>query len=73
MGELDATQFWHRYKELADKDLPIILRTGISQPTLSSWKSRGIFPRADQAYLIAEAIGTTVEYLVTGKGEAYYQ
>jgi transcriptional regulator with XRE-family HTH domain len=63
----DARQFWERYKKLIKKDLPIILNTGIKQSTLSSWRMKNIFPRADDAYLIATAVNTTVEYLVTGQ------
>lgn len=63
----DAKQFWIRYKNLIEKDLPVILSTGIKQSTLSSWKLNNVFPRADDAYLIANAANSTVEYLVTGK------
>ena len=67
MRAKDATQFWLRYKRLTDKDLPVLVKTGILQPTLSSWKSKKIFPRADEAVVIAAALNTTVEFLVTGK------
>ena len=70
MDILDATQFWQRYKELVAKDLPVILTTSIKQPTLSSWRTKKIFPRADEAFLIAKAINTTVEYLVSGQDKA---
>jgi transcriptional regulator with XRE-family HTH domain len=63
----DATEFWLRYKILTGKDLPVILKTGIQQSTLSTWKSKKIFPRVDDAYNIAEAISTTVDYLVAGR------
>jgi len=67
MGTKDAKQFWIRYKKLIDKDLPVIVKTGIKQSTLSSWKTNNLFPRVDDAYLIANAANTTVEFLVTGK------
>jgi len=67
MSKIDATQFWLRYNELTGKDLPVILSTGIKQSTLSSWRTKKIFPIADEAYLLAEAIDTTVEYLVSGR------
>jgi len=63
----DAKQFWTRYNKLIEKDLLVIINTGIKQSTLSSWKINNIFPRADDAYLIANAANTTVEYLVTGQ------
>ncbi|GHV96543.1 hypothetical protein AGMMS50293_28630 [Spirochaetia bacterium] len=67
MGKYDPAQFWKRYKHLTQKDLPIILKTNIRQSTLSTWKKSSTFPRADKAVQIAEAINTTVEYLVTGQ------
>jgi len=65
----DAGQFWLRYKKLVSKDLPVTLKTGIKQSTLSTWKKRKLFPRADLACLIAHSLGTSVEYLVTGQDE----
>ena len=62
----DASHFWLRYEQLTTKDLPVILETGISHSTLSSWKNRHTFPRANEALKIADALHTTVEYLVTG-------
>jgi len=42
--------------------------TGISQRTIESYlSSREILPRADQALIIAQNLGVTVEYLLTGK------
>jgi len=70
MYKKDAAQFWKRYNGLVGKDLPVTISTGIKQSTLSSWKNRQVYPRADQAYLIAKSIGTTVQYLVTGQDEA---
>jgi hypothetical protein len=67
MQRENATQFWKRYKRLIEKDLPVILNTGIKQSTLSSWRMNNIFPRADEAYLIAKVANTTVEFLVTGQ------
>jgi len=69
MDKMDAAQFWLRYKKLAGKDFPVILSTDIKQSTLSTWRKRKLFPRADQAYLIAESIGATVEYLLTGENK----
>jgi hypothetical protein len=31
MDEYDAEMFWKRYKDLAEKDLPVILKTNIKQ------------------------------------------
>jgi transcriptional regulator with XRE-family HTH domain len=67
MSPKDAGAFWTRYKRLAKKDLPILVKTGIRQPTLSSWRAKKIFPRANEAVAIAAALNTTVEFLVNGK------
>lgn len=46
--------------ELAEK-------IGIRRPTISEWKKNGSIPAADICLKIAEYLGTSVEYLVTGK------
>jgi transcriptional regulator with XRE-family HTH domain len=52
-------------KELAAK-------TGLSQKTIENYVKKGAsIPTADKAVLIAQALGVTVEYLVTGKENAY--
>ncbi|MDR2069910.1 MAG: helix-turn-helix domain-containing protein [Treponema sp.] len=58
-----AKRFLNRYGNLAQKDLPVILRTQVKQSTLSTWRSKKKFPRADTAVRIAKALNTTVEYL----------
>jgi transcriptional regulator with XRE-family HTH domain len=70
MAVKDAGAFWTRYKRLAKKDLPILVKTGILQPTLSSWRSKRLFPRANDAVAIAAALNTSVEFLVNGKDTA---
>jgi hypothetical protein len=67
MAAKNAGTFWTRYKRLAGKDLPVLLKTGILQPTLSSWRIKKIYPRANEAVAIAAARNTTVEFLVNGK------
>jgi transcriptional regulator with XRE-family HTH domain len=67
---IDAAQFWLRYKLLVEKDFPVVLQTSIPHSTLSTWKSKNKFPRVDEAYKIAQALKTTVEYLVTGQDSA---
>ena len=64
---VDAKNFWLRFDELVSKDFPVLLKTGIAQSTLSTWRAKKAFPRADEAYLIAQALNVTVEYLITGK------
>jgi transcriptional regulator with XRE-family HTH domain len=41
-------------------------KAGISFNTFQGWISKKIYPRADDAVYIAEALNTSVEYLVTG-------
>ena len=41
-------------------------KTRIPKGTFSSWKSRNIIPRADEAFLIADSLKVSVEYLLTG-------
>ncbi|GHV17552.1 hypothetical protein FACS189493_5360 [Spirochaetia bacterium] len=71
MEECDAEMFWKRYKNLAKKDLPVILKTNIKQSTLSTWRIEKNFPRADQAVKIADSLNTSVEFLVTGQEREY--
>ena len=40
---------------------------GLAKSTISDWARTGALPRADVAIKIAEYLGTTVEYLITGK------
>jgi transcriptional regulator with XRE-family HTH domain len=40
---------------------------GIAQNTISGWKKRGTLPQADVAVKLAQELGVTVEYLVTGQ------
>jgi hypothetical protein len=70
MPNYDPTQFWSRFRTLAEKDLPVILQTDIKQSTLSTWRTEKTYPRADDAVKIAAALSTTVEYLVTGSAKA---
>lgn len=37
--------------------------------TYNGWRKRKILPRADECYAIAKALGTSVEYLLTGEVE----
>lgn len=43
---------------------------GFSNVTLSDWKNKGQMPKTDKLVKIAEYLGTTVEYLVTGSDPA---
>jgi transcriptional regulator with XRE-family HTH domain len=53
--------------ELELKRSWLLAQTNIKPSTWSSWEKYGRMPPADQAVLIAEALGVTVEYLVAGR------
>jgi transcriptional regulator with XRE-family HTH domain len=68
MGIID---FYERVKKLA-KANKVTIETAVGQAGLSlasynAYRRHENFPRADEAQKIAAALGTTVEYLVTGK------
>jgi transcriptional regulator with XRE-family HTH domain len=44
-------------------------KTKVAKGTFSSWKTRNILPRVDVAFRIAEALGVSVEYLLTGRDQ----
>ncbi len=49
----------------------IASKMGVSETTVSSMRKANTDPRASQAVKIAEALNTTVEYLVTNKEAVY--
>lgn len=59
------------FQELMDshgvKRSDVARATGISQAVLSNWKRRGGGISAENARLIADYFGVTVEYLLTGE------
>lgn len=63
----------HEYGVTAYK---VSKETGISQSTLSDWKSGKITPKADKLQIIADYFNVSLEYLMTGEekagGETYY-
>jgi len=69
--DIDAASFWKRVngmiKAKATKQEAVAAECGISYQTFRGWVSRKTFPGADDAFRIAQALGTTVEYLVSGK------
>jgi transcriptional regulator with XRE-family HTH domain len=63
-------QFWSRFRALTERDLPVILQTGIKQSTLSTWHTENTYHSVDDTVKIAAVLQTTVEYLVTGSAKA---
>ena len=63
--------FWERLKqEIKRNDTTqewLAKKIDVPFGTLRKWLSRQTMPNADQAVAMAEALGTTVEYLVTGE------
>ncbi len=63
--------FYERVKELSKKKnfslISLLESLGINYETYKSAKRSNNLPRADEAVAIANTLGTTVEYLVTGK------
>ena len=62
--------FYARVKQIAKGKgtslQDFIISLGLNQDSYYTRKRAGNLPRADEALLIAQALGTTVEYLVTG-------
>ncbi len=47
-------------------------KTGLSETTISSMRHAGTEPRASDAVKLAQALGTTVEFLCSSKEDSYY-
>jgi hypothetical protein len=63
--------FYDRVKRLANKNShrslqEFILGLGINHDSYYTQKRAGKLPRADEALAIAQALGTTVEFLIMG-------
>jgi transcriptional regulator with XRE-family HTH domain len=68
--KLDAASFWKRTNSLIraqkTKQEAIAAKCNISYQTFRGWVTRKTFPAGDETYLIAQALGTTVEFLIIG-------
>lgn len=66
-----SIMFWVRTNELLKSlkmsQIDLASKAGISINTIRGWSHKGLFPNAYESVKIAEILGTTVEYLVTGK------
>jgi len=64
-------EFWGRVKKRISEEHTtqdwVAKKIGTRADTFSRWVQRNTVPRADQVVAIAEALDTTVEYLVTGE------
>ena len=71
---MNADFFWKMVKKEVERQNTsfewLYRKTQISKGTFSSWKSRNTIPRADEAFLIADALRVSVEYLLTGVNQS---
>ena len=67
----ECKDFWQRVnsliKQLHTKQETVANDCGINYQTFRGWIVHETYPNAKQSVLIANRLGTTVEYLVTGK------
>jgi transcriptional regulator with XRE-family HTH domain len=65
------TGFYKRMKDRADSlgklMKEVAIAGGIKQPSLSEWKETNAIPHADVAIKIADFLGVSVNWLITGK------
>lgn len=65
--------FWSNVQPLMDKkgvrQRDFVRITGKSSASVSDWLNKKIIPRADDALKIADLLGVSVRYLVTGQDE----
>jgi transcriptional regulator with XRE-family HTH domain len=69
--DFDAASFWKRTNELIKKRKTkqevIAASCGINYQTFRGWVTRETYPAGDETYRIAQALGVSVEFLVTGR------
>ena len=73
----NTSMFWNNVKSLL-KNSPFTQKSlseylGYSPRTLEQWISRNSLPNASDAVKIAQALSTSVEFLVTGKDSNIYK
>jgi transcriptional regulator with XRE-family HTH domain len=71
LAKISYMDFYTRVKQLAKKSKNLSLQefiysVGLNHASYYSLKRDGNLPRADEAFVIAQALGTTVEYLLMG-------
>lgn len=64
-------KFWERVsiriREQNTSQQWVASKIGVRPDSFSRWINRDVLPDAERATLIAKALGTTVEYLVSGE------
>ena len=70
MAKIYYMDFYVRVKQLTKKKRlslqDFIISIGLNHDSYYSLQRAGNLPRADEAFAIAQALGTTVEYLLVG-------
>jgi transcriptional regulator with XRE-family HTH domain len=68
--DTDVDSFWKRVNTLIKtqqtKQETLAERCGIKYQTFRGWVTNHRFPNGNETYRIAQALGTTVEYLCAG-------
>ncbi len=65
----NAYDFWARVDELR-QDMPLMTVArliGLNYATIKDKRTRGAYPRIDLLPVLADVLGTTIDYLLTGK------
>ena len=60
-----------RLVEIEHKRSWLLVQTGVKPSTWSSWEKHGRVPPADRALAIADALGVSLEFLLTGRETAF--
>lgn len=75
--DIMCVDFFERVKqEVRLRNLTIeavAMEAGLSRGSYYTYQRRGLMPRADEAVKIAQALGVSVEYLVTGESTASWR
>jgi len=68
---MDIVTFWKRVKTLIRQQKTTQILTaqacGLPLNTLRGWMSKGLIPPVDDAYSLAEYLGVSLEYLISGR------
>jgi transcriptional regulator with XRE-family HTH domain len=60
-----------RLVEIERKRSWLLLQAGVKPSTWSSWEKHGRVPPADRALSVADALGLSLEFLLTGRETAF--
>ena len=65
---IDKQAFWKRVGFASDKPLGVIADScGIKRSRMYSLKSKGLYPNAIECLALSNALGTSIQYLLTGE------